>query len=120
MEISVGGHNMKNSLKYLWRILVILLVNVLIIALVGNYGGSVQTLSKVGSTGEEVRQIQTKLKEYGVYSGEVDGIYGSQTKKGRNRLPKIQRSCSGWNCWRANTPQDGDFLRSWTRRIQQQ
>ena len=40
-----------------------------------------QTLSKVGSTGEEVRQIQTKLKEYGVYSGEVDGIYGSQTKK---------------------------------------
>ena len=72
---------MKNSLKYLWRILVILLVNVLIIALVGNYGGSVQTLSKVGSTGEEVRQIQTKLKEYGVYSGEVDGLYGSQTKK---------------------------------------
>lgn len=72
---------MKNSVKYLWRILVILLVNVLIIALVGNYGGSVQTLSKVGSTGEEVRQIQTKLKEYGVYSGEVDGIYGSQTKK---------------------------------------
>ena len=72
---------MKNSLKYLWRILVILLVNVLIIALVGKYGGSVQTLSKVGSTGEEVRQIQTKLKEYGVYSGEVDGIYGSQTKK---------------------------------------
>ena len=72
---------MKNSLKYLWRILVILLVNVLIIALGGNYGGSVQTLSKVGSTGEEVRQIQTKLKEYGVYSGEVDGIYGSQTKK---------------------------------------
>ena len=79
--MSEGGHNMKNSLKYLWRILVILLVNVLIIALVGNYGGSVQTLSKVGSTGEEVRQIQTKLKEYGVYSGEVDGIYGSQTKK---------------------------------------
>ena len=72
---------MINSLKYLWRILVILLGNVLIIALVGNYGGSVQTLSKVGSTGEEVRQIQTKLKEYGVYSGEVDGIYGSQTKK---------------------------------------
>ena len=49
----------------------ILLVNVLIISLVGNYGGSVQTLSKVGSTGEEVRQIQTKLKEYGVYSGEA-------------------------------------------------
>ena len=71
---------MKHGFRYLWRILVILLVNVLIIALAGNFGGSVQTLSKVGSTGEEVRQIQTKLKEYGVYTGEVDGIYGTQTK----------------------------------------
>ena len=71
---------MKHGFRYLWRILVILLVNVLIIALAGNFGGSVQALSKVGSTGEEVRQIQTKLKEYGVYTGEVDGIYGTQTK----------------------------------------
>ena len=80
METSVGGCIMKHGFRYLWRILVILLVNVLIIALAGNFGGSVQTLSKVGSTGEEVRQIQTKLKEYGVYTGEVDGIYGTQTK----------------------------------------
>ena len=80
METSVGGYIMKHGFRYLWRILVILLVNVLIIALAGNFGGSVQTLSKVGSTGEEVRQIQTKLKEYGVYTGEVDGIYGTQTK----------------------------------------
>ncbi|MDC0700419.1 spore cortex-lytic enzyme [Clostridium sp. D33t1_170424_F3] len=72
---------MKNGFKYLWRILVIVLVNVLIITLVANQNSSVQTLSKVGSTGQEVRQIQTLLKEYGVYSGEVDGIYGSATKK---------------------------------------
>ena len=36
-------------------------------------------LSKYGSRGEEVRQIQTKLKRWGYYSGNVDGIYDSQT-----------------------------------------
>ena len=36
-------------------------------------------LSKFGSSGEEVKQIQTKLKAWGYYTGSVDGIYGSQT-----------------------------------------
>ena len=36
-------------------------------------------LSKYGSRGEEVRLIQTKLKRWGYYNGNVDGIYGSQT-----------------------------------------
>lgn len=39
----------------------------------------VQALSKYGSRGDEVRQIQTKLKNWGYYSGSVDGIYGSAT-----------------------------------------
>ncbi len=39
----------------------------------------VDALSKYGSRGEEVRQIQTKLKRWGYYNGNVDGIYGSQT-----------------------------------------
>ena len=39
----------------------------------------VQALSKYGSTGSEVTQIQTKLKRWGYYKGNVDGIYGSQT-----------------------------------------
>ena len=37
-------------------------------------------LSKVGSRGEEVRQIQQKLKDDGFYTGRVDGVYGSATK----------------------------------------
>ncbi len=41
---------------------------------------SAETLSKFGSTGQEVRSIQTKLKNWGYYSGDVDGIYGSKTK----------------------------------------
>lgn len=36
-------------------------------------------LSKYGSTGSEVRQIQTKLKSWGYYNGGVDGIFGSKT-----------------------------------------
>ncbi len=39
----------------------------------------VEALSKYGSRGNEVIQIQTKLKRWGYYNGSVDGIYGSQT-----------------------------------------
>ncbi|MCI9017082.1 MAG: spore cortex-lytic enzyme [Clostridia bacterium] len=39
----------------------------------------VQALSKYGSRGSEVTQIQTKLKRWGYYKGNIDGIYGSQT-----------------------------------------
>ena len=38
-------------------------------------------LSKFGSRSDEVVQIQTKLKRWGYYSGEIDGIFGSATKK---------------------------------------
>ena len=41
---------------------------------------SVTALSKVGSTGNEVKQIQQKLKNWGYYDGSVDGVYGTQTK----------------------------------------
>lgn len=36
-------------------------------------------LSKYGSRGSEVTQIQTKLKRWGYYNGNIDGIFGSQT-----------------------------------------
>ena len=39
----------------------------------------VLALSKYGSRGDELRQIQTKLKRWGYYNGNVDGIYGTQT-----------------------------------------
>ena len=37
-------------------------------------------VSKNGSKGEEVRKIQTKLKNWGYYNGSVDGVYGWQTE----------------------------------------
>lgn len=36
-------------------------------------------LSRIGSTGQEVINIQTRLKSWGYYSASVDGIYGSRT-----------------------------------------
>ena len=51
---------------------------------------AVQTLSKLGSRGEEVRQIQKKLKSLGHYNGAVDGIYGTATKKA---VIAFQKSC---------------------------
>ena len=35
---------------------------------------------KSGSTGAQVRTLQTKLKNWGYYRGTIDGIYGSETK----------------------------------------
>lgn len=47
-----------------------------------------QVLSRLGSRGEEVRKIQQKLKNWGYYSGGVDGIYGTQTQ---NAVKSFQR-----------------------------
>ena len=42
---------------------------------------SLNVLSKTGDRGNEVRQIQQRLKDWGYFSGAVDGIFGVQTKK---------------------------------------
>lgn len=41
---------------------------------------SIEVLSRYGSTGNEVKQIQTRLKSWGYYSGAIDGVYGSKTQ----------------------------------------
>lgn len=48
----------------------------------------VDALSKYGSRGEEVITIQTKLKRWGYYSGNIDGIYGSQTLEAVKKFQK--------------------------------
>lgn len=47
-----------------------------------------EATSRYGSRGEEVKQIQQKLKSWGYYSGSVDGIYGSGTF---NAVKKFQQ-----------------------------
>ena len=68
----------KKVLIRCWQIAVTILLNLLIILLA--MSAPVSALSKMGSTGSEVRAIQTRLKEWGYYSGTVDGIYGTGTK----------------------------------------
>ncbi len=72
------------------RILVIIMLNIFLIGLVTNLSGtgSVMTLSKYGSRGDEVRQIQTRLKELGYNPGTIDGIYGTNTQ---NAVKSFQR-----------------------------
>ncbi len=41
---------------------------------------SALSLSKYGSKSDEVREIQTRLKKWGYYSGSIDGIFGTETK----------------------------------------
>ena len=67
----------KDKWKRLWQVMVIVLLNVLIITIVA--APTADALSKMGSRGEEVRQIQTKLQSLGYYTGSVDGIYGTKT-----------------------------------------
>ncbi len=47
-------------------------------------------VSKLGSSGEEVKNIQKKLSTLGFYSGSVDGVYGSDTK---SAVKAFQKSC---------------------------
>lgn len=77
----------------------ILLLNILIIvaAVAPSYtitreaqAETVQVLSKLGSRGNEVRKVQSKLKSLGYYTGKVDGIYGTGTQ---SAVKKFQKNC---------------------------
>ncbi len=84
----------KTDKKFLRRRVLSLLLAVVLLGSIGTIAAvqsgddSVSTLSKMGSRGDEVRRIQQKLKNWGYYTGSVDGIYGSQTQ---NAVRKFQR-----------------------------
>ena len=67
---------MQNKRRLAASLLVVILTNVLVIALIQTAEAATY---RQGSTGEAVRTIQTKLKNWGYYTGAVDGIYGSAT-----------------------------------------
>ncbi len=78
-----------NFRKILAAAAVILIIALAAIPVVGARK-SVPTLSRYGSTGTEVRNIQNVLKRLGYYTGAVDGIYGSGTK---NAVVRFQHDC---------------------------
>ena len=57
----------------------LVIIFLIIVFLIGAYFPVSYALSKYGSRGEEVKKIQTKLKQWGYYSGNVDGIFGTET-----------------------------------------
>ena len=70
---------LKNKKKFIIGIILALMSIATIIFFVFFKDNNVEALSKYGSRGSEVTQIQTKLKRWGYYNGNIDGIYGSQT-----------------------------------------
>ena len=69
--------------RFMIVLLVLLTVGSVCIITVSDYSektASADVLSKLGSRGEEVRKIQQKLKNWGYYTGSVDGIYGTKTR----------------------------------------
>lgn len=69
---------MENRKKLILALTVLFTINIMILALAQTASAAVY---KRGSSGEVVRQIQTKLSNWGYYSGEIDGIYGSKTEE---------------------------------------
>lgn len=69
----------KEKSKHIAFIILIAITIIFILYNVFMNGNNIIALSKYGSRGSEVTQIQTKLKRWGYYTGSIDGIYGSQT-----------------------------------------
>ena len=70
---------LKNKKKLFIFFSIILIIVLIIFGINILKNKDVEALSRYGSRGDEVRQIQTKLKSWGYYNGSVDGIYGSKT-----------------------------------------
>ena len=66
----------KNRRRLIFALALLFAVNILIITAAQRADAVVW---KQGSTGETVRTIQTKLKNWGYYTGAVDGIFGWRT-----------------------------------------
>ena len=67
---------MSHRRRLAWSLALLFAVNIAVISL----AQQAQAVTyRQGSTGEQVRIIQTKLKNWGYYDGAVDGIFGSGT-----------------------------------------
>lgn len=64
--------------RLILALVLIFAVNLFIIALARSASAD---LYKKGASGQTVKEIQSKLRDWGYYSGPVDGIYGSKTEE---------------------------------------
>lgn len=75
----------KNKRKLCLALVVLFTVNILIITVAQTATAGVY---KRGSSGQTVTEIQKRLKNWGYYSGEVDGIFGSRTETAVKQFQK--------------------------------
>lgn len=66
-----------NRKRLIPAIIAVFLINIIIISL---FSSASAASYRRGSTGITVSEIQTRLKNWGYYSGKVDGIFGSGTE----------------------------------------
>lgn len=75
--------NMRNRLIAVTSIVVLLIIGSFSLTK-GHFGGSTETFSsatiKVGSSGQDVYELQGRLNYLGYYNGKIDGVFGSKTK----------------------------------------
>ena len=69
---------MKNKKRFILGLITIISIALVLVLFIFR-NNTVEALSKYGSRGNEVTQIQTKLKRWGYYNGAIDGVYGSKT-----------------------------------------
>ncbi|GKU78690.1 spore cortex-lytic enzyme [Paenibacillus sp. L3-i20] len=74
---------MRNRLIAVTSIVVLLIIGSFSLTK-GHFGGSTETFSsatiKVGSSGQDVYELQGRLNYLGYYNGKIDGVFGSKTK----------------------------------------
>ena len=58
-----------------------IIISIIIIGIIASIVTTIAspTLSRYGSRGAEVTSIQTKLRDLGLYTAAIDGIYGVKT-----------------------------------------
>lgn len=77
------------SKKMTIAIVVVILIGIVASVFYASYLNNISyAISKYGSSGKEVKQIQEKLKRWGYYTGSVDGVYGTKTV---DAVKKFQR-----------------------------
>ncbi len=80
METILKNHRRRFILKkYIFKISIVVVIVLLLGITVVNSMSTANALSRYGSRGAEVTEIQTRLKNWGYYTGAVDGIYGPIT-----------------------------------------
>ena len=69
----------------------------------------IEATSRYGSRGDEVIQIQTKLKRWGYYNGSIDGIYGTKTVNAVKYFQRKNGLTEDRNSWSKNSFSNGNY-----------